>query len=66
MKKVIIKASDKKQAGEVVKGTGAGTRFGAMTANKYSKEFILKDNVWPGQTIINAKKGDTVVFAYVA
>ena len=65
MKKVIIKADSKRPIGQVVAGTGAGTKFVSMTANKYSKEFILKSDNFPGQTIINAKKGDKVVFAYI-
>ncbi len=65
MKKVIIKAANKGNIGEVVKGTGPGSVYPAMTANKYSKEFVLKGDSWPGMIIIGAKKGDKVVFAYV-
>lgn len=64
MNQVIIKVSEKGNKGEVVKGTGAGYIYPEFTANKFSKEFVLKSDSWAGKTIINAKKGDKVCIAY--
>jgi hypothetical protein len=66
MGKVIIKASDKKRKGSIIKGTGPGCVYPEMKAQKFSKPFILKNGTFQHQfTCINCNTGDKVVFAYV-
>lgn len=62
MRKFIVKVSDTK-VGEVLKGTGAGTKHSAFTVKKVSKSFKLKYATSLGVIIIGAKVGDDVCFA---
>lgn len=64
MRKFIVKAGVAK-IGEKLEGTGAGTKYSALTVKKISKEFVLKagGSFEKQYGLIGVKAGDLVTFA---